>query len=169
MEWFVRAFLRSSVCWLAAGVSLGAAMAVHPVWAIYRPAHLHMNLLGFVSMMIFGVGYHIIPRLAGKPLHSRRLAMVHLWIGNAGLLLFAPGLMLQATAHSAAPLVIGIGATLSAAGAYCFAWQVWQTLREVQVTPMPAPVIAPAAPRVRRPLRVLDEHTPVTEGASRRP
>lgn len=164
MEWFVRAFLRSSVCWLAAGVSLGTAMAVHPVWTIYRPAHLHMNLLGFVSMMIFGVGYHIIPRLAGKPLYSRRLAMAHLWIGNVGLLLFAPGLMLQAAAQPAAPFVIGIGATLSAVGAYCFAWQVWRTLQEVEVTPTRAPVVTTDSPRVRRPLRVLDEHTPVTEG-----
>lgn len=164
MEWFVRAFLRSSVCWLAAGVSLGTAMAVHPEWAIYRPAHLHMNLLGFVSMMIFGVGYHIIPRLAGKPLYSRRLAMIHLWIGNGGLLLFAPGLMLQAAGQSAAPFVIGIGATLSAAGAYCFAWQVWRTLQEVEVTPLRATEDARDTPRVRRPLRVLDEHTPVTEG-----
>jgi hypothetical protein len=27
MDWFVRAFVRSSVCWLAAGVTLGVAMA----------------------------------------------------------------------------------------------------------------------------------------------
>lgn len=164
MEWFVRAFLRSSVCWLAAGVSLGTAMAVHPAWSIYRPAHLHMNLLGFVSMMIFGVGYHIIPRLAGKPLYSRRLAMIHLWIGNVGLLLFAPGLMLQAVAHQVAPVVIGVGAALSAMGAYCFAWQVWRTLQNVEVTAMREPDVPSSAPRVRLPLRVLDEHTPVTEG-----
>ncbi|WP_309672526.1 cbb3-type cytochrome c oxidase subunit I [Gemmatimonas sp.] len=160
----MRAFLRSSVCWLAAGVSLGTAMAVHPAWAIYRPAHLHMNLLGFVSMMIFGVGYHIIPRLAGKPLHSRRLGMIHLWIGNVGLLLFAPGLMLQTAAHAAGPWLIGVGATLSATGAYCFTWQVWRTLQEVAVTPTRAPEVPASAPRARRPLRVLDEHTPVTEG-----
>ncbi len=53
MDWFVNAFLKASLAWLAAGVSLGVAMAVHPAWAIYRAAHLHMNLLGFVAMMIF--------------------------------------------------------------------------------------------------------------------
>lgn len=164
MDWFVRAFLRSSVGWLAAGVTLGTAMAVHPVWSIYRPAHLHMNLLGFVSMMIFGVGYHIIPRLAGKPLYSRQLAAIHLWLANVGLLLFASGLMLQAAARTAAPFVIGIGATLSAVGAYCFAWQVWRTLQEVDVTAAHSPEVVAPSPRVRRPLRVLDEHTPVTEG-----
>jgi cbb3-type cytochrome oxidase subunit 1 len=53
------------------------AMAVHPAWAVYRTAHLHMNLLGFVAMMIFGVAYHVIPRFTGHSLHSRRLAAVH--------------------------------------------------------------------------------------------
>ncbi len=94
--------------------------AVHPAWSIFRPAHLHMNLLG----------YHIIPRLAGKPLHDRRLAMVHLWLANIGLLLFAPGLMLRAVAHPAASATLAIGAALSALGAYAFAGQVWLTLRE---------------------------------------
>ncbi len=155
MEWFVRAVLRSSVSWLAAGVTLGVAMAVHPAWSIFRPAHLHMNLLGFVAMMIFGVGYHIIPRLAGKPLHNRQMAMIHLWLANVGLLLFAPGLMLRAVAHPAASIAVALGATLSALGAYAFAWQVWLTLKETSAT-------------ATRTLRVLDEHTPVTDAIARR-
>jgi hypothetical protein len=80
MEWFVKAFLKSSVSWLAAGVTLGVAMGVHPAWSIYRTAHLHMLLLGFVAMMIFGVAYHVIPRFAGSPLRSTRAAGVHWWI-----------------------------------------------------------------------------------------
>jgi hypothetical protein len=52
MDWFVKAFLKASVAWLAIGVTLGVAMAVHPAFIIYRPAHVHMNLLGFVTMMI---------------------------------------------------------------------------------------------------------------------
>ena len=55
MDWFVKSFIRASLAWCAAGVSLGLAMAIHPAWAIYRTAHLHMNLLGCVSMMILGV------------------------------------------------------------------------------------------------------------------
>lgn len=55
MDWFVKAFLTASLAWLGAGVSLGVAMAVHPAWAVYRTAHLHMNMLGFVAMMLFGV------------------------------------------------------------------------------------------------------------------
>jgi hypothetical protein len=84
MEPFVRNFVRSSLLWLGGGVLLGMWMAVSPQAIIYRPAHVHANLLGFVSMMIFGVAYHVIPRFAGSPLRSRRVAMAHLWVSNIG-------------------------------------------------------------------------------------
>ena len=75
MEWYVRAFLKASLSWLAAGVSLGVAMAAHPLWTVYRLVHMHMLLLGFVTMMIYGVAYHVIPRFAGFPIHNRRAAV----------------------------------------------------------------------------------------------
>src|SRR3954469_13066679 len=84
-------FLQSSLSWLAMGVTLGVAMAAHPVWTVYRLAHVHMMLLGFVTMMICGVAYHVIPRFAGFPLHSRRAAVWHWWISNAGLVLMVAG------------------------------------------------------------------------------
>ena len=62
MDWFVRNFIKASLAWLGLAVSLGLAMAAHPAWVVYRTAHLHMALLGFVAMMIFGVAYHVIPR-----------------------------------------------------------------------------------------------------------
>lgn len=157
MDWFVRAFLKSSVAWLAAGVTLGVAMAIHPVWTVHRAAHLHLTLLGFVAMMIFGVAYHIVPRLAAHPLHSRRLAGLHWWIANAGVALFVPGLMMRAVAAPYAALVVGIGAALSATGAYMFAWIIWRTIDGPRIAET-----ADAAKAVpRRPLKVLDEHTAV--------
>ena len=60
MEPHVKGFLKASLAWLTLGVTLGVAMAVHPLWTIYRMAHVHMNLLGFVTMMIYGVGYHVV-------------------------------------------------------------------------------------------------------------
>jgi cbb3-type cytochrome oxidase subunit 1 len=131
MDWFVRAFVRSSVSWLAAGVTLGVAMAAHPAALAYRPAHMHMNLLGFVSMMIFGVAYHVIPRFAGAPLHSRRLAVAHWWAANVGLALMASGFVLRAsgwTTFGAATVVLAAGGCLSALGAYAFAFNIWRTV-----------------------------------------
>lgn len=58
MDGFVKAFIKASMAWLALGATLCVAMALQPAWLGYRPAHLHMLTLGFVAMMIFGVGYH---------------------------------------------------------------------------------------------------------------
>lgn len=128
MEWFVRAFLKASLSWLALGVTLGVAMAVHPVWTVYLSAHLHMVLLGFVAMMIFGVAYHVIPRFAGFPLHSNRAAGAHWWVANAGLVLMVCGFVIRATNASIGTAVLSVGSVLSAAGAYIFVYLIWRTV-----------------------------------------
>ena len=69
MEWFVRAFIKASLAWLGLGVTLGVAMAAHPAWVIYRPAHVHMNLhwalanLGLATMV---AGFGLQPRLGTR-------------------------------------------------------------------------------------------------------
>ena len=130
MDWFVKAFLKASLAWLAAGVSLGLAMAVHPAWAVYRTAHLHMNFLGFVAMMIFGVAYHVIPRFTGHPLHNRRLAEVQWWLANSGLALFVLGLALRPNTMYSTParIIVGAGGLLSGTAAYLFVYNIWRTI-----------------------------------------
>jgi cbb3-type cytochrome oxidase subunit 1 len=128
MEWFVRNFIKASLAWLALGVTLGVAMAVVPHWVVYRPAHMHMNLLGFVTMMIYGVAYHVIPRFSGNPLYSARLATVHWWTANAGLAAMVTGFAVRPQAGRVALPVLGLGAVLSAAGAYMFVYGLWRTI-----------------------------------------
>lgn len=128
MEPFVRRFIRSSLVWLGVGVCLGLWMALEPRAVVYRAAHLHANLLGFVSMMIFGVAYHVIPRFAGAPLRSRAAANVHLWVANAGLALMVAGWALRVWQPPLAPLALGVGGVLSAAGAFLFIGNLWRTL-----------------------------------------
>jgi hypothetical protein len=128
MDWFVKAFLKASVSWLAAGVTLGVAMGVRPEWSIYRAAHLHMLLLGFVAQMIFGVAYHVIPRFAGNPLRSTRAAGIHWWLANIGLATMVSGFVLRAQGNAASSALLGLGGTAAAAGAYIFAFLAWRTL-----------------------------------------
>jgi cbb3-type cytochrome oxidase subunit 1 len=128
MEWFVRVFLKASLAWLACGVTMGVAMAVHPVWTVYRSAHMHMLLLGFVTMMIYGVAYHVIPRFAGFPLYSRRAPVVHLWISNAGLMLMVVGFVARASNAGPGTIMLSSGGALSATGAYVFVYVIWRTL-----------------------------------------
>jgi cbb3-type cytochrome oxidase subunit 1 len=131
MEWPVRSFLRASLTWLAIGVTLGVAMAIHPAWSIYRPAHEHMNLLGFVTMMIYGVAYHVVPRFSGRKLRYEPLAVWHFWIANAGLALMVVGFMCRVRDERTAligTIVLAVGGTFSAIGAYAFALNIWRTI-----------------------------------------
>lgn len=135
MEWFVKAFLKASIVWLGIGVTLGVGMAVHPQWIIYRPAHVHMNLLGFVTMMIYGVAYHVVPRFTGHQLHARRVAEVQWWLANTGLLLMVIGFCLAPHALPAAPIALGAGGVLSATAAYCFVYNIWRTIDGARKAP----------------------------------
>jgi cbb3-type cytochrome oxidase subunit 1 len=128
MDWFVKAFLKASLAWLAAGVTLGVAMAARPAWSAYRLVHVHMVLLGFVTMMIYGVAYHVIPRFAGFPLRSRRAALAHWWIANVGLAAMASGFGWRVWQPTAGTWLLGAGGTLSALGAYLFVYVIWRTI-----------------------------------------
>ena len=128
MDQFVRTFIKSSLAWLAGGVTLGLLMALFPKMIIYRPAHMHMNLLGFVTMMIFGVGYHLLPRLGGSPLRWPKLPIVHLWLGNTGLALMVTGFILRPWYESPGRMILSIGAISSVAAALCFVVNIWRTL-----------------------------------------
>ena len=128
MEWFVKAFLKASLAWLVAGVTVGVAMGIHPVWTLYHVAHMHIVLLGFVTMMIFGVAYHVIPRFSGHPLHGRRGAVLHWWASNVGLLLMVAGFAGVANAAAWGTPLVATGGGLSALGAYVFAYLMWRTI-----------------------------------------
>ena len=123
MDWFIKAFIRASLLWFALGITLGVVMAIHPAWVVYRPAHAHMNVVGFLTMLVFGVGYQLLPRLFGHPLWSTRLAVAHLFLANIGLALMVLGFVGVApwaglTAH---------GGLLFAVGALCWVFNLWRT------------------------------------------
>jgi cbb3-type cytochrome oxidase subunit 1 len=127
MEWFIKAFIRASLIWFAAGIVLGVAIAVHPQWIVYRPAHAHMNVVGFLTMLVFGVGYQLLPRLFGHPLHSQRLAIAHLFCANVGLAGLVLGFLLQASIGAYARWLIATGGSLFALGAMLWVYNLWRT------------------------------------------
>ena len=127
MDWFVRAFLKSALAYLGLGICFGLWMGIAPTAVIYRPAHAHLNLLGFVTMFIFGVAYHVIPRFTGHPLHSARLAALNWWASNTGLVVLVLGFMFLPW-RPQARAVVALGAIVAAIGAFAFIYNVWRTL-----------------------------------------
>lgn len=147
MDWYVKAFIRSSLAWFALGILLGVAIAVRPNWVVYRPAHAHLNAVGFLTMMLFGVGYQLLPRLFGHQLRSRGLAVAHVWLANAGLAAMVTGFLLAPHVGVRSVPVTATGGILFAAGALSFVGNLWLTFDAADARHRPGP---PAQPPARK-------------------
>jgi len=137
MDRYPKAFVAMSLAWFAAAAGLGVWMATtgSPEWA--RFGHVHFNLLGFMAMMIYGVGYFILPRFNARRIAWPGWVPVHFWVSNIGL----AGLVATYPERPSAGFMLFAG--LSAAGAVMFALNLGATL----LGPAPAePSTAPAAP-----------------------
>lgn len=88
-RWFIAAALAYAL--LGGLLALGwlASPAALPPHALR--AHAHLMLMGFLGMMIFGVGLHVLPRFTGRPLYSERMADAQFGLVNAGLLAMVSG------------------------------------------------------------------------------
>ncbi len=85
MDKFVKGFIVMSIVYLGISTVLGLIMLGNPNMLAIKFVHSHLNMLGWVSMMIYGVGYHILPRFMGRPLFSTRIGEVQFWLANISL------------------------------------------------------------------------------------
>ena len=117
-------FIAAALAYFVVGMLLGLAMAFEPAWIYYiRPAHAHVNLLGWVSMFIYGVAYHVLPRFTGQPLHSERLADFHLVAANVGLV----GMAVSVAVLGPGP-VFGVFGLLQMLGGLSFVYNIGRTI-----------------------------------------
>lgn len=86
MDRFVKNFIGMSIVYLAMASLFGILMLANPSLLHLKFVHSHLNLLGWVSMMIFGVGYHILPKFTGRPLKSPKIGELQFWLANIGLI-----------------------------------------------------------------------------------
>jgi cytochrome c oxidase cbb3-type subunit 1 len=86
MDKYAKAFVKSSLIYLGVGTIMGLAMYLFPdIRFTITRVHVHILLLGFTAMMIYGVGYHILPRFMGRPVYSHRLGNIQVWLANITL------------------------------------------------------------------------------------
>ncbi len=88
-----RWFIAAALAYALLGGLLGLAWLAFPreLPALALRAHAHLMLVGFVAMMIFGVGLHVLPRFTGRTLFSERLADAQFALANLGLLAMVAG------------------------------------------------------------------------------
>jgi cbb3-type cytochrome oxidase subunit 1 len=86
MDRFVRNFIIVSIIYLGLSSILGICMLWNQSLMSLKFVHSHLNMLGWVSMMIYGVGYHVLPRFSGRPLKYPKIGELQFWTANLGLI-----------------------------------------------------------------------------------
>jgi cbb3-type cytochrome oxidase subunit 1 len=87
MDKYAKAFVKASLIYFGIGVMMGLSMVFSPdIRFTLARVHTHILLLGFMAMMIYGVGYHILPRFMGRPVYSHRLGNIQVWFANITLI-----------------------------------------------------------------------------------
>lgn len=86
MDRYTKLFVKTSLIYLGLGVFLGAHLAIFEHGRLeIRFVHVHVMLLGFMAMLIYGVAYHILPRFNAKPVSYPGLIPAQYWLANAGI------------------------------------------------------------------------------------
>lgn len=108
-------YFKTAIVFLIIGIAMGLHMAIGQDHSAIG-AHAHANLLGWVTMAIFG-GYHALnPAKAQK-----RLAMVQYCVYTAGVALMVPSLYLMLTGSPQLEPVVAIASIITFIGVLMFA------------------------------------------------
>ena len=93
-------FLQLGVLFALVGMGLGVWMGKTGDFTL-SPVHAHINLLGWVSMLLYGLVYRVVPHAA-----EGMLPAIHFWLSVLSLLAMIPTLALYLLGHTsmAAPL-----------------------------------------------------------------
>jgi cbb3-type cytochrome oxidase subunit 1 len=143
MARYTLAFVWAALIYFAAGILLGVTMALLPgSIGTLLLVHVHLNLLGWVSMFIYGVAYHVLPRFSGQPLHSPRLADLHVVLANVGLVGMVVGFVVQGPGP-----IVGVFGALEAIGGLVFVYNVGRTIWPATFPRRAGLPLQPARPR----------------------
>jgi hypothetical protein len=99
-------FFLSAVLCVTVGMAWGIQMAISQDHLL-SGAHAHLNLVGWTTMALFGLYYHLTPHAA-----ATWLARLHAGTAITGVLVIVPGIALSIT--TGASTLAAVGALLTA-------------------------------------------------------
>ena len=122
-------YLVAALTYLAATVMLGNLMALDKVLGFLGgqvlatiKGHAHLAALGWVSLMILGVGHKMIPLLTASTIEEERRSRRRLWLLNAGIV----GLFVGLVTRSRWVFPFGLVVVLGFASAFCRLARPWR-------------------------------------------
>ena len=120
---------RLAVLFVIAGMAMGIGMAATQNHSI-MPAHAHLNLLGWVSLFLFGIYYERRPAL-----DASRMAMVQVVLWSVGTVLLTIAVAAIHLGYTAADPVAGISSLIVLAAMLMFAYFVFRPASIIEPGP----------------------------------
>ena len=111
---------RAAVLMVVAGMIWGMVMAITADHSTF-PAHAHLNLLGWVSLFLFGIYYHLHPAI-----DRDRLAFVQVLVWIAATVVLTIGVALVHSGHAVGDPIAAFGSIVVLADMLLFAWLVYR-------------------------------------------
>ena len=114
---------QAAVVFVIVGMVWGLIMAISGDHSA-MPAHAHLNLLGWVSLFLFGIYYRLHPSL-----DRGRSAMTQVGLWIVGTVVQAAGVGLVHTGHESGEPFAAVGSLMVLASMLLFAWLVFRNER----------------------------------------
>lgn len=108
-------YFKTAIIFLIIGIGMGLHMAISQDHTTLG-AHAHNNLLGWVTMALFGCYHAFNPKKAEK-----RLAMLQYYVYTVGLVVLVPSLYLLLQGNMAMEPIVGISSVVVFIGVLMFA------------------------------------------------
>ena len=115
--------IKISAIYFVIGVSLGLYMSIVHSYVL-TSVHVHINLLGWVSLALAGIIYTLFPDLA-----STKLAKIHFWVHNIALPIMMVGLACIIYGQVALTPVVAISGTILVLAIILFAYNILRNLK----------------------------------------
>jgi hypothetical protein len=125
-----------AVVFVVVGIFMGIGMAASQDHSI-MPAHAHLNLLGWVSLFLFGIYYERRPAL-----DASRLALLQVGLWTVGTVVLVAAVAAIHLGYSAAEPVAGISSFVVLAAMLMFGYMVFRPA--ASIAPGPTPHMTPA-------------------------
>jgi hypothetical protein len=120
---------RAAVLMVIAGMIWGIVMGISQDHSTL-PAHAHLNLLGWVSLFLFGIYYHL-----HAALDRSRLASLQVWVWIVSTIILTIGVGLVHSGHEIGDPIAAVSSLVVLADTLLFGWLVFR--------PAPAALASP--------------------------
>lgn len=111
---------RAAVLMVIAGMIWGIVMGISQDHSTL-PAHAHLNLLGWVSLFLFGIYYHLHPAV-----DRTALASLQVWVWIAGTIILTIGVALVHSGHEIGDPIAAVSSLLVLVDMLIFGWLVFR-------------------------------------------